>query len=309
MEYAVVTGASGFLGKWFVRRLLEKGCHICAVVREGSPGILELSKMENVLVVSHDMSDLLHLHEKLPSWYQADTFYHLAWAGTCGNLRADYSLQLLNAKYTCDAVHAAAMIGCQRFVGAGSMAELDAMGYVPLDRSMPNATVHYAAAKLAAEYMSKAECNQMGLEYVWGIFSNIYGVGNTTSNFVNFAAKCMLEGRRAAFTDGMQNYDFVYVTDFIEGLYQMGKYGRNNCSYVIGSGYPQTMREYIQQIRDAIDPTIQLYFGEIPYHGVSLPKEQLKSNKLMEDTGYQPRVSFQEGIRMTVAWLKESYGK
>lgn len=303
MRTVIITGANGFIGTWLVKKMVQEGHNVIAVIKDEQEKIIEIENIEGVTIVYCDMKNISQLKSMVEDM-EIDTFYHLAWIGTSGELRANYELQLLNAKYTCDAVHAAYDIGCKRFVGAGSLAEYDCLNYSPLDGATPNVTANYAVAKIAAEYMSKAECSKLGIEHVWGIFSNIYGVGNKTNNFVNFASKLMLEGKRASFTDGMQNYDFVYISDFIEGLYLLGKYGKTNYSYFIGSGKSRTMKEYIIAIRDAISDDIELFFGEIPFNGVSLNKEQLSCDKLMKDTGYMPKIDFEEGIKMTVGWLR-----
>lgn len=305
MNNIIVTGANGFIGKHLVQKLAAEGHYVCAVVRDENVDVSSFSHLEGIEIAYCNLNMLATLCKKVPAGIHYDTFIHLAWTGTSGDLRTDYTLQLKNAAYTCDAVRAASELGCTRFIGAGSLAQLDCMNYSPLDGSMPNTTAHYAAAKIAAQYMSKAECAKLGIDHIWGFFSNIYGIGNTTNNFINFAAKLMLQGQRAAFTNGEQNYDFVYITDFIDGLYLMSKLGKKNCSYFIGSGEPRTMREYICLIRNAISQTIQLYFGEIPFNGISLSKEDLSCEKLKQDTGYSPKISFNKGIQITVKWLRE----
>ena len=204
-----------------------------------------------------------------------------------------------------DAVNAAAAIGCKRFVGAGTLAEYDVNAYSPIDGSTPNTVSDYGVAKIAAHYMSKAECNHLGLEHLWAYLSNTYGVGNYTSNFINFASKTMLSGKPANFTLGEQTYDFVYITDIAYGLFCIGEKGVANRAYYIGSTKPQKLKEFICLIRDSIDPSIELHLGAVPFNGVSQPSETFDCTKLVQDTGYCPGISFEQGIRITVAWIRE----
>jgi len=48
-----------------------------------------------------------------------DVFYHMAWEGSVGDLRADYAVQLNNVKYTVETVKVAKKLNCLRFCGAG----------------------------------------------------------------------------------------------------------------------------------------------------------------------------------------------
>lgn len=300
MKKALVTGANGFLGSLLTKKLLENGVDVIAADMEGCCANIP----EGARFVSFDMRDFSTLKTSVCD-NDIDVIYHMAWAGSSGPARADYALQLENVKYTCDAVKTAAEMGIRRFVGAGTLAQMDCMAYIGENGSTPNGVSCYGTAKITAQFMSKAQANADDIEHIWCFISNTYGIGNTTMNFVNFASKKMLSGERAAFTAAEQNYDFVYITDTINGLYLCGKNGKANCSYYIGSGKARQLKQYITTIRDTIDPDIELYLGEVPFNGVSLPIEAYDCTPIMTDTGYQPQVDFEEGIRKTIEWLKE----
>lgn len=300
MKKVLVTGANGFLGSLLVKKLAENGIEVIAADMAGCnsniPG--------GVRFVEFDMREFASLKNKIDDT-DIDAIYHMAWIGSSGPARADYSLQLENAKYTCDAVKTAAEMGIKRFVGAGTLAQMDCSAYIGENGSTPNGVSCYGTAKIAAQYMSKAQANSCGIEHIWCIISNTYGIGNTTMNFVNFASKKMLSGERASFTAAEQNYDFVYITDTINGLFLCGKNGKPNCAYYIGSGKARRLKEYIKTIRDAIDTNIPLYLGEVPFNGVSLPLEAYSCDAISKDTGYQAQVDFEDGIVKTIAWLRE----
>lgn len=300
MKKALITGGNGFLGSLLAKELLKNGVEVIVADMEGC----NTNVPEGARFAAFDMREFSTLKETVQDT-DIDVMYHMAWIGSYGPARGDYSLQLDNVKYTCDAVKTAAEMGIRRFVGAGTLAQMDCQAYIPEDGASPNAVSCYGTAKISAQYMSKAVASTVQIEHIWAIISNTYGVGNTTGNFVNMASGKMLRGERAAFTSAEQNYDFVYVTDTIKGLFLCGKNGKNNCAYYIGSGKARQLKEYIAIIRDTIDPAIPLYLGEVPFNGVSLPKEKYDCTKLMEDTGYCAEVDFEDGIRRTIEWLKE----
>ncbi len=305
MNNVLVTGATGFIGRQLIKELIRNNIQVTAVVRSQKKSLKLFQEINNLNLVCCEMSKIYKLEEYVKNMPGYDTLYHLAWEGTSGDMRADYSCQCNNVKYTLDLINVAYKLGVKRFIGAGTLAEYDNLAYLPLDGANPNAVAMYAAAKISVHYMSKIECNRLGMEHVWGIFSNIYGVGNTTNNFVNFASRLMLAGKRASFTLGEQNYDFVYISDFIKGLFLLGEKGKNNCEYFVGSGAPRKLKEYIYDIRNAIDSKIEVHLGEIPYHGVSLDIEKLSTEKLERDTGYQAEIDFGTGIHKTISWLRQ----
>lgn len=303
MKKVIITGANGFIGTELIRQWHNSCSEIYAVIRNESENIEAIVDIENVHIVYCDLSDISNL-PKLISERDFDYCVHLAWAGSTGDARGDYSLQLLNVKYACDMVNVAKELSCKRFVGAGTLAELDVQNYSPTDGATPNMVSNYGTAKLTAHYMTKALCTSCGIEHVWVRLSNTYGVGNTTGNFVNFASKVMLSGKPANFTEATQTYDFVYVTDTIKAIIAATEKGKSNNVYFLGSNSERPLKEYIYMIRDAIDPDIQLNLGAIPFNGICLSADKFSGKKLYEDTGFVAEVDFKDGIEKTVAWLK-----
>lgn len=303
MRTTIVTGANGFVGCALLKELSAYGVSIIAVIKDEKENVAAIKDLPGVRLVYCEMDDL----EALPDKFRkpADVFYHLAWAGSTGPARGDYDTQLRNIHWTLDAVNAAKAIGCSRFVGIGTLAEFDVNAYTPLEGSTPNAVSCYGAAKIAAHYMSKAECNRLGIDHVWARLTNVYGIGNYTSNFVNFAAKLMLTGQPANFTAGEQLYDFACIEDIAQGLYCVGEYGKKNVPYYIGSTKPAKLKEFIKIIRDEIDPSIPLNLGAVAFNGVAHPESVFDCSRLVEDTGYRPRVQFRDGIKKTMPWIRE----
>lgn len=303
MKSAVVTGANGFIGSALLRELSRQGVSVVAVVRSIGSNIEGIQSIPGVKIVYCELAQL----RRLPAMIRepVDTFFHLAWEGATGAARGDNALQLKNIEWTLAAVVAAHELGCSRFIGAGSSAEFDVRACMEANGSVPNVTSHYGTAKIAAHYMSKAECARLKLNHIWAQLANTYGPGDRSSNFVIFAAKLMLTGQDANFTSGEQLYDFTYIDDIAQGLCRIGMNGKPNHSYYIGSTQPQKLKEFIYVIRDAVDPSIQLHLGAVPFSGPSLERQNFDCTQLIQDTGYLPIVSFQDGIQSTVQWLRQ----
>lgn len=298
MKKALVTGANGFIGRALVKELMDNGVEVIALSRQDK-GLFP----ETVRFISCDLNNCEQLFDIIPD-RDIDTIFHMAWEGASGASRADYNLQLRNAAITCNIVKAASRMGIRKFVGAGTLAQYECHACAEENNMFPPPTSCYASAKIAAQYMSKAISNAEGIEHVWAVISNSYGINDTTTNFVNTTVKKMLLGERLSFTPAEQNYDFVYITDMIHGIYLCGKNGKANNSYYIGSGAARPLKEFIEVIKNAVDPNIQLHFGEIKYNGKSLSMEALSCKHIFEDTGYAPQVRFEDGIVKTVEWLK-----
>ena len=170
MKKALVTGANGFIGSALVHELINNSVEVIAVVRKSKKNL-----PEKVRVIECDLNESDILFELIPD-RDIDVLYHMAWNGSSGDLRSNYGMQLKNAQMTCDVVKTAAKMGIKKFVGAGTIAQYDCLAYVGANDSVPALVSCYASAKIAAQYMSKAVANAKGIEHVWCVISNSFGL-------------------------------------------------------------------------------------------------------------------------------------
>lgn len=237
MKHAIVTGANGFIGSALIHTLVRNGISVTAIVRDQQSDLSRITDIHGLNIIYCKMDEL----SRLPSLVRkdADAFYHLAWEGPRGLERANYQMQLKNIRWSLDAVGIAAEMGCSRFIGAGALAELNVTNYSFRNGATPDAVSCYGAAKNAAHLMTKIECCKLKIDHYWAIISNTYGIGDYTTNFINFAAKLMITGQSANFTTAEQMYDFVHISDTAQGLYKIGQLGKPYYSYYIGICGPE----------------------------------------------------------------------
>lgn len=305
MKKAIVTGASGFLGRYLIKELTRNGVEVIAVVKDDKSDVSELQELSMVRIVECPLQDILSLL-KLVSDRDIDVMYHFAWTGTSGNERSDIDMQLSNVGATCNAVRVASEMGCRRFVHAGSIMSYEAINYIPLDGVLPFPGNIYSTAKLAAEYMSKTLAASLNLEYINCIISNVYGVGEKSARFINSTIRKFINKEKVSFTEGNQLYDFIYITDAAKAFYLVGVKGKSYHNYYIGNQQPQSLKSYIITIRDIIDQDIELKLGELPFHGALLQYNEFDTKKLYQDLDFRTEITFKQGIRMTVDWIKKN---
>ena len=111
-------------------------------------------------------------------------------------------------------------------------------------------------------------------------------------------------GERPSLTAGGQIWDYLYSDDVARALIAVAEKGRDGAIYCLGSGKPRRLRDYITAIRDAVDPDRPLTFGELPYYENQVMHLEADITNLTVDTGFTPQISFEEGIRKTLAWLE-----
>lgn len=114
----------------------------------------------------------------------------------------------------------------------------------------------------------------------------------------------LLAGERPALTAGIQRWDYLYAGDAADAFYLAACHGRNGAVYPLGSGQAMPLKDYIIQMRDAIDPALPLGLGEVPYGPLQVMHLQADISALQADTGFVPKTPFAEGIRRTMDWVK-----
>lgn len=305
MKKAIVCGGAGFVGSALVKELLSHQVEVWVIVREGFLAAGRNHRLDglDVHIVECDLDKLDTVAEKIPN-RDIDVWYQLAWDGLFNEPLLDYKRQVANIRFVMDAIVVAKTLGCAKLVGSGSISQYELT--VPEGRAaVGDKHTIYKTAKLACEYMGEGVARQQGIGFIWPIFTNIFGVGETSNRLVNSMIRNLQAGRHQSLSEGNQIYDFIYITDAARALYLIGEKGISGHHYVLAGGDAKPLKEFLTVIRDVVDPTAELGFGEMKFNGIYLPREMYSIDELTRDTGFVPEVSFEEAIRITAEWIKE----
>lgn len=301
MKNVIISGADGFVGSYTVKCFLENGCEVLALDIAEKPN--RLQSTDGLTYIQCDIADIEQMKSIIKSG-KYDTFIHFAWAGSAGEARVDYNLQLQNALNTVECMKAAKQLGCTRFVCAGSIMEYEVEAAVHAQESRPGMGYIYGMGKHIAHCLCKSVAANIGIELVWPMITNAYGVGELSPRFVNTTLRKIINNEPLQFTAATQNYDFVYVSDVAKAFYLASKNGKPFCEYMIGSGNAKPLKNFIIEMQQACAPKSELIFGDIPFTGTNMPVEVFDISDLKADCGFEPEVSFAEGTKMTMEWLK-----
>lgn len=299
---AIVTGACGFVGSHLVKVLVSHGIEVLCIDLKIDDARLPKSNLVKTLSLSIASIDQL---EKTVIHGEYDLFYHFAWVGSAGPLRMDENVQVQNAMWTVACLRTAKAIGCKRFVCAGSIMEFEAHEAIYAQESKPGMPYLYGVGKVLAHELCKPIANQLGIDLVWAYITNAYGVGESSPRFINTTLRKINNYEKLEFTSGTQNYDFIYIDDVAEAFYLLGIKGKANKGYIIGSGHAKPLKEFILEMTNANCPDNPPLFGEVPFTGVNIPLTTFGTSEIEKDCGFAPKVSFAEGTKRTMDWLKE----
>lgn len=303
MKNVIVSGANGFIGKSVVKELAIHGYKVTALVRE-----VEKDEGQHIDGVTYVKFSLENANEDLLKLQgtEYDTFYHFAWAGSAGNARVDYELQLKNVGWTVDCLIAAKQLGCERFINSGSIMEKETYDATFARGNKPGLAYIYGSAKLACHSICKAQAVREGIDFVSPMITNAYGVGEFSPRMVNTTLRKCINGEAPTFTAGTQNYDFVYIDDVARAFRLIGEKGKPFCEYIIGSGQAKPLKEFLLEMKASVAPELEFIFGDIPYTGISQDLSFFDTSDTEKDTGFRAEIGFAEGCRRTYNWLKEN---
>lgn len=294
MKRAIITGATGAIGTSLVDELIENNVEVLVILRKNSLRNEKIREHALVKKVYCNLDELSTL-ENTDSDY--DVFYHFAWAGTTGTARNDMYLQNSNVKYALDAVEIAKRFGCKTFIGAGSQAEYGRFEGKLKESTPAFPETGYGIAKLCAGQMTRERAHQLGLNHIWVRVLSVYGPNDTPNSMVMSTINKLRQNIVPEFTKGEQRWDYLYSSDAAKAFYLLGEKGKDGKTYVLGSGNAKPLREYIEVIHKAVNPGCEIKLGAVPYSEKQVMHLEADISELVEDTGFKPRVQFEDGIR------------
>ncbi|QTR51206.1 NAD-dependent epimerase [Candidatus Thiothrix anitrata] len=183
----------------------------------------------------------------------------------------------------------------------------------------------YAASKKANELMSHTYSHLYGLPTTGLRFFTVYGPWSRPDMAMFKFTKAILAGQPIdVFNYGKHRRDFTYIDDIVEGVIRtLDNTATGNPDwqgatpdpatskapwrvYNIGNQHPVELMDYIQAIENALGMKAQLNL--LPLQPGDVPDTYADVGALVQDVGYRPSMSVDEGTRRFVAWYREYYG-
>ena len=175
----------------------------------------------------------------------------------------------------------------------------------------------YAASKASSDHLVRAYMHTYGLPAVTTNCSNNYGPFQFPEKLIPLVALEALEGRRLpVYGDGGNVRDWLYVGDHCSAIREVLARGRLGQTYNVGGNSERTNLEVVRAICALVDelrPSAQIgprerliqFVADRPGHD---RRYAIDASKIRAELGWQPSVSFEQGLRQTVSWYLEHDG-
>jgi nucleoside-diphosphate-sugar epimerase len=306
MKKAIVTGATGFIGAAFVEYLNCRGVEVLALGRKQQNEIrlARRNRLRGAKYLQLDMNDISCLPEVLKEmgWKAGSecVFFNLAWGGERGLSDLNVAAQLRNVTQAVSALEVASQTGCVRFIQVGTMEEAFTQKYLELDHQQHtqyNRHVIYSVAKMAARQALEVKASQLGMDFIYVLHSHVMGPDDDKDSFLQVTLQKLIAGEDLIFSSGEQYFDVVSLEDCALGYYLICKKGKPGKTYWVGSGEPQRLRKYVERMYALFPSEREMQFGKLSYNDIVLDKEVFSIASLIQDTGYQPTMTFEETVK------------
>jgi CDP-glucose 4,6-dehydratase len=309
-----VTGATGLLGGWLVRRLVEEGASVTALVRDWVPQstLLDSDLLKKVIVVRGDVRDQAVLERTLGE-YEIDTVFHLAAQTIVGVAnRNPISTLDTNVRGTWALLEAARRSPLTKAVViASSDKAYGDHDELPYDEESALKGEHpYDVSKSCADLIAKMFAVTFNVPVAVTRCGNFYGGGDLNWNrLIPGTIRSVLKNERPVLrSDGTLIRDYFYVEDGAAAYMQLAEtlHARPdlrgeafNFSNELQVDVLTIAKKILERMQSPLEPDVRAEARNEIQH------QWLSAAKARRMLGWAPRFTLDEGLDRTIAWYRE----
>ena len=308
-----VTGGTGLVGSWLVRRLREAGAHVVCLVRDWVPQseLVRSGDIDGVTVVRGDIADQAVLERALGE-HEIATVIHLAAQTIVGIANANpistFQANIAGTWCLLEACRRSPLV--KQVVVASSDKAYGVHDQLPYDETAALQGCHpYDVSKSCADLITHTYAKSYRLPVVITRCGNFYGGGDLNWNrIVPGTIRSIQRGQRPIIrSDGSFIRDYFYVEDGAAAYMLLAEKLAThpelageafNFSNELQVSASQVVQAVLDEMGSTLKPDIQnTAKNEIPH-------QYLTAAKARRMLGWQPLFTFPEGLRRTVGWYR-----
>jgi nucleoside-diphosphate-sugar epimerase len=309
MALYVVTGGAGFIGSHLAEELVRRGERVRVVDNLSTGKRSNLAHLRDVEFMEGDLADLGVARRAVQ---RADYVLHQAAIPSVPRSVQDpVTSNRANIDASLNVLVAARDEGVKRVVYAGSSSAYGDTPTLPKVETMATAPLSpYALQKLVAEQYCQMFTRLYGLETVTIRYFNVFGPrqdpSSPYSGVISLFISALCEDRQPKiFGDGEHTRDFTYVANVVDGVLR-ACHAREASGEVINvaTGGRISLNQLFHTVRSLTGANVEPIYAE-PRAG-DVKDSQADIGKARRILGYEPIVTFEEGLDRTVAWYRTS---
>lgn len=303
MNKILITGATGFVGARVARLLVDQGRDVALLMRSESNSRRIEDLLDRCTILQGDMSSLEKLRSPLRD-FAPQAVLHLAWEGVKGADR-NSPIQMRNVSSSIDLYRLTAELGCRHFIGLGSQAEYGQLQGKISESGPARPTTVYGSAKFATGLLLERAAATSDRPFAWLRLFSSYGPDDDPSWMIPYMITRLLAGEKPSLTQAEQMWDYLHVDDAAAGIVAALDADARGF-FNLGSGQSRPLRTIIESIRDLIDPSLPLGFGEVPYRPDQVMHLEADITSLSSASGWMPQITLEDGLHDLVGRCRQA---
>lgn len=327
----LVTGVAGFIGFSLAHRLLAEGEAVYGIdnlndyydIRLKKARLDQLLPHSNFTFEKLDLSDRNRMH-RLFEENTFDCVVHLAaQAGVRYSLENPIAYADSNLIGFLNIIEGCRQASISHLIFASSSSVYGANCKIPfsIDDRVDHPLSLYAATKKSNELMAYAYSHLYKIPMTGLRFFTVYGPwGRPDMAYFKFVDSIANNRPIKVYNHGQMKRDFTYIDDVVEGIVRVMKYPPNGSNselserigssvpyklYNIGNQSPVSLMNFIQVIEQAWGKEVEKEM--LPMQPGDVPITYADVDDLMNDVGFRPEISIEDGISRFVQWYLNYY--
>jgi CDP-glucose 4,6-dehydratase len=313
-----VTGGTGLVGSWLVRRLVERGADVVCLVRDWVPQseLVRSGLVDRVKTVRGDIRDQA-LMERILGEFEIDTVFHLAAQTIVGianrNPVSTFDANITGTYSVLEACRRSPLV--RQVVLASSDKAYGDQESLPYDESTPLQGRHpYDVSKSCADLIAQVYATTYGLPVAITRCGNFYGGGDLNWNrIVPGTIRSVLRGQRPIVrSDGDYVRDYFYVEDGAAAYMLLAEAlaadrALAGQAFNFSNEVQVTVLELVRRILRAMDSDLEPDVRNQASHEIR--RQYLSAAKVRRLLGWSPLFDLESGLRETIRWYREFFRK
>ncbi len=311
-EKVLITGGIGLVGSNVARKCLELGAEV-TIFNKNFDKIKNIEDIKSrVKIIRGDIMDYEKIEESI---FGMD--YIFLFAGQVSHLKSMKNPFLdlnANCKATLNVLESCRKHNPDaKIIFSGTVREAGVISGKYVDETQrEEPTSIYGLHKLTSEKYLQIYNKVYGLKTTTLRLTNVFGIGTYNTNaersvINHFIKRALKEKKLDVYGDGGPLRDYNYVENVAEAFVCAAQSEKTNGEfYILGSGQGKTFIDFLDKLKNEIKNTLGF---EIEINKIPVPEAVEKTvqgdviadySKLKDATGWQPKISFEEGIRKTI---------
>jgi len=304
-ERVVVLGGLGFIGSHVCRALIGQGHAVRIFDRADASPELIRDFQQSIEIVAGDVA---RAEDVVGALKDATLLINLVHTTVPGSSMVDPGHDIIsNVASSARWLQRIGETSLRKIIYFSSGGTVYGESKAPITEDYPtNPLNSYGITKLAIEKYTAMYATIFDIDYLIVRPSNVYGPGQQLhygQGAIGVMANRALRGEELeVWGAGTDRRDYLFIEDLISAILKLLDYHGSSRIFNVSSGTGHSVIDVISVLETLIQPFPGI--AHTPKRRIDVPLNILDSSRLEKETGWRPNVSFEEGIRRTVEWMR-----